>query len=244
MRKSLILTALAPALLLGPPAIAQDDDAAFGERVREYLMENPQVIMEAVAVLEQRQAEAQVASDSELVAANSVALFEDDASWVGGNPEGDVTIVEFFDYRCGYCRRAHPEVAELIESDGNIRLILKEFPILGAQSALASRFALSTRAVAGDDAYAKVNDALMAMSQDVTAQSLEALAEDLDLDAQAILGRMGDPEIDSTIAQNLALGQAMGISGTPSFVFGDQMVRGYLPLDAMREIVEDERSEG
>ncbi|WOI55171.1 DsbA family protein [Palleronia sp. LCG004] len=244
MKTSLIAAILAPCLILSAPVMAQEDDAEFGERVRAYLLENPEVIMEAVAALEARQAEVQTAADADLIAANSDALFQSGDDWIGGNPEGDVTIVEFFDYRCGYCRRAHPEVSELIESDGNIKLILKEFPILGPQSVLASRFALSTRAVAGDEAYGQVKDALMTMEGDMTPDSLLALAEELDLDGQAILDGMGEPEIESTISANHALGQAMGISGTPSFVFGDQMVRGYVPLDAMRELVEEERGEG
>lgn len=242
MKRPLAMAALAPVLFVGA-AFAQDDDAAFGERVRAYLMENPQVIMEAVAVLEERQAEQQVGLDSKLVSDNADALFHDGVSFVGGNPDGDITIVEFTDYRCGYCRKAHPEVAELIALDGNIRLIVKEFPILGEQSMLASRFALATRRVAGDEAYVQVNDALMAMREDVTAEALEALAEDLGLDAQAILSELGHPEIGAIIAANRQLGQDLAINGTPSFVFEDQMVRGYVPLDAMQQIVAEARAE-
>ncbi|MBJ3761777.1 thioredoxin domain-containing protein [Maribius pontilimi] len=244
MKTTLTFAALVPALFAGSIAFAQDDDAAFGERVRQYLLENPQVIMEAVALLEQREAEAQTAADGDLIADNADALFDDGVSWVGGNPDGDVTVVEFLDYRCGYCRRAHPEVAELVASDGNIRLIVKEFPILGEQSVLASRFAVATLRQAGDAAYEQVNDALMTMRGDMTADSLEALGEELDIDTQAIMQDMDSDEVTAILAQNRALGQAMAINGTPSFVFGDQMVRGYVPLDAMREIVEETRAEG
>lgn len=107
-----------------------DEQAAFGEAVRSYLLENPEVILEAVDQLEQRQQAAELARDEALVQANLAELQNDGYSFVAGNPEGDVTLVEFMDYRCGYCRKAAPEVEKLLAADGNIRLVIKEFPIL------------------------------------------------------------------------------------------------------------------
>ncbi|RVT85175.1 DsbA family protein [Rhodobacteraceae bacterium CCMM004] len=232
---ALALPAAAPAMDL--TAMTDAERQAFRDEVRAYLLDNPEVLMEAIGVLEQRQAEAQAQGDAALVAAHAEALFDDPTSWVGGNPDGDVTVVEFLDYRCGYCRRAHPEVAELLAQDGNIRLIVKEFPILGPQSEMASKFALAVREVGGDDAYKVVNDALMTLRADVTPEALRGLAEDQGLDADAIMAAMEGDDIARIIAQNRALGQALQINGTPSFVFGDQLIRGYLPLDAMQEVV-------
>jgi protein-disulfide isomerase len=209
--------------------------------VREYLLENPEVIMEAVQVLEARQAQAQAQGDLDLVAANTDALFNDGYSWVGGNPDGDVTIVEFFDYRCGFCRRAHPEVKQLLEIDGNIRYIAKEFPILGENSMISSRFAIAVRKVAGDDAYAAANEALIALNSDMDEPVLRRLATSLDLDADAVLDAMDDEDITRQIAETRALAQSLQINGTPSFVMGTQMIRGYLPLDAMQEVIAEER---
>jgi len=220
------------------------DDAerdAFRAEVRAYLLDNPEVLMEAIGVLEQRQAAADAERDEMGIAANDDALFNSAFDWVGGNPEGDVVLVEFMDYRCGYCRRAHPEVADLVELDGNIRYVVKEFPILGEQSVLASQFAIATRIVNGDDAYAQMNDALMTMRGDVTEASLAATADDLGLDSGPILDAMGDPLVAQTISYNRDLAQRLQISGTPTFVFGDQLVRGYVPLDAMLEIVDTVR---
>ncbi len=234
-------------LVLSGPAAADiadmtaDERTAFHGEVRAYLLENPEVIMEAIAVLEARQAEAEAAGDADALRAEAAALFDDPDSYVGGNPEGDVTVVEFLDYRCGYCRRAHPEVAELVASDADIRIIVKEFPILGEQSMLGSRFAIATLRTVGDAAYAAVSDALMTQRGDITPGSLRDLAISLDLDADAVMAGMDDPEIDRIIADNRALAQRLRINGTPSFVFGDTMVRGYVPLDAMREIVAEER---
>lgn len=243
------LTSTLAALLMSvTPVVAQDMTDAerdtFRAEVRAYLLENPEVLMEAIAVLENRQAEAEANRDNRLADLNADALFNDGFSYVGGNPDGDITIVEFIDYRCGFCRRAHPEVAELISSDGNIRIITKEFPILGEQSLLASQFAVATKIVAGDAAYKLVSDGLMMMRPDVSTASLTALAEDLDLDAGPIFAEMESPAVAEVLASNRALGDRMSISGTPTFVFGDQMVRGYIDIAQMRAIVEAEREEG
>ena len=195
------------------------------------------------AHLAQRQAAAEAERDQMGVAANDAALFNSAFDWVGGNPEGDIVLVEFMDYRCGFCRRAHPEVADLIELDGNIRYIVKEFPILGEQSTLASQFAIATRIVNGDEAYAEMNDALMVMRGDVNEASLAATANEMGLDPTPILAAMDDPLVAQTIAYNRDLAQRLQITGTPTFVFGDQLVRGYVPLDAMLEIVETVRSD-
>jgi protein-disulfide isomerase len=238
------LSALALTCAMALPAAATDLDnltdaerEAFRAEVRSFLVENPEVLMEAFAVLEQRQAEAEVERDAMAVAANANALFASAFDVVLGNPEGDITVVEFMDYRCGFCRRAHPEVLDLVELDGNIRLVVKEFPILGEQSVLASRFAIATRVALGDEAYFEVFDAMMTMRGDMTQPALMALAEGLGLDSAAIVASLDDPLVRQTIDYNRALGERLQISGTPTFVFGDQMVRGYVPLDGMLEIV-------
>lgn len=239
---SLLAFALAlPAAALDLDAMTEEERAAFGDAVREYLMENPQVIMEAVQVLEQRQAEAQAQADLSLVADNAEAIFEDGYSFVGGNPEGDITLVEFLDYRCGYCRRAHPEVAKLLESDGNIRLIVKEFPILGDQSVLASRFAIATKQVEGDEAYKTISDTLMEFSGDITVPALERMSNTLGLDTEAIVAQMNSEDVTEEIRQTRALAQRLQISGTPTFVLEDELLRGYLPYDELSRIVEEKR---
>ncbi|MBN2905937.1 MAG: thioredoxin domain-containing protein [Rhodobacteraceae bacterium] len=243
-------TAALLALGLATPALAFDISAmspaerdTFRAEVRAYLMDNPEVLMEAIGVLEQRQAAAQASNDETLVQVNAEDLFQDDHSWVGGNPEGDITLVEFTDYRCTYCRKAHDEVAELVKSDGNIRFIVKEFPILGEQSVISSKFAIATLQVAGDAAYAKVSDALITFRGNLTPDSLGRLATSLDLDADAILARMDAPEVAAVIEANHALAQRMQISGTPTFVLDGQMLRGYVPLDGMRQIVAQVRAD-
>ena len=243
--------AFAPALValgLAPPVQALDLEAmseaerdAFRAEVRAYLLENPEVLMEAIGVLEAREEAAQAAGDVALVQANLASLLEDGHSWVGGNPQGDITIVEFLDYRCGFCKRAFPEVEALLAEDGNIRIIVKEFPILGEASVLASRFAIATLRVAGDAAYKDVHDTMMTMRGDITPEALARLGDELGLDTAAILAEMESDAVTEVIAANHALADRLRITGTPTFVVGEQMLRGFLPRADMQRIVEAER---
>ena len=237
------LTAAALCFFVALPALAQtaEDDAAFGERVREYLLANPEVIMEAVGILQQREDAAAAQADEAMVAAQADALTNDGFSWVGGNPEGDITVVEFMDYRCGYCKKAFPEVESLLSADGNIRFIVKEFPILGEQSVLAAQFAIAAQILAGDEAYKAVHDTLMSFNGEITADSLRQVADSLELDGDAILAGIDDPEVIRRITATRELGQALNISGTPTFVVQDQMVRGYVPEDQMQALIDSLR---
>jgi protein-disulfide isomerase len=226
----------------GAAAMTEAERAAFRAEVRAYLLENPEVLIEAMDILQSREAETAAARDVQMLADNKDALLNDPDSWVGGNPEGDITIVEFTDYRCGYCRKAFAEVEELVKSDGNIRFVLKEFPILGEESMISSRFAIAVRQLHGDEAYKKAHDALITLRGSPDAATLSALAGDLGLEPGPIIARMNADEVTAVIAANHAMADKLQISGTPTFVLGDQLLRGYVPLDAMRQLVADERA--
>lgn len=243
------LAPAALAILFATPAAAFDiakmtqaERDAFRAEVRAYLLENPEVLAEAIDVLQKREARAAAEDDAALVKANAKEIFDDGFSYVGGNPEGSLTVVEFIDYRCGYCRKAHAEVAELVASDGNIRYIVKEFPILGEQSLMAARFAIAALRSHGPDAYAKINAGFYEdFRGDVTKDTLLAFADDLGLDGPTILAAMDAPEVTKVIEANHRLAQRMQISGTPTFVMGGQMLRGYAPIETMRAIIAEER---
>ena len=245
MNKLIATTALA--LTLAAPAFAQSamtdtERSDFRAEVRAYLMDNPEVLMEAIAVLEDRRTADAAASDIELLRVNADEIFNDPASWVGGNPDGDITVVEFMDYRCGYCKKAFDDVAQLIESDGNIRFVVKEFPILGEQSELASRFAVAVLQLEGAAAYEKIHNGLMVMRAEVTTETLAALAAELGLgNVEAVMARMSAPEVTTVIEANRALAARLDVNGTPTFVIYNTLVRGYVPLDGMRQIVENQR---
>ncbi|SIS89987.1 DsbA family protein [Phaeovulum vinaykumarii] len=235
------LALASPAFAFDPAAMNDSERAAFGDAVRAYLMENPEVLVEAIGVLEERQAAAEADNDQVLVETNADAIFHSATDWVGGNPDGDLTLVEFTDYRCGYCRKAYDEVSQLVESDGNIRFVVKEFPILGQQSELSARFAVAVLQLAGPDAYEKAHDALISFRGDITLESLKRLATDQGLDADALLKRMNEEAVTAVLRENHRLAERMRISGTPTFVLGGRLVRGYVPLEGMRAMVAEER---
>lgn len=231
-------TGASPDTMTDLPAVP----AEFGQQVRSYLLENPEVIFEAVAEYERRMTSAQNDMDADLVAVNHDALFNDPHVWVGGNPEGDITLVKFSDYRCGFCQQAHGEIRTLLEADGNIRFILKEFPILGPQSELAARFALAVRETAGDDAYAAAHDALMVLDGPVDDMTLAMIADDLGLDPETLEPVMQGDAITRAIADTRALAQRLQITGTPTFVMDSEMLRGYVPAEAMLAMAEELRA--
>lgn len=248
-RLTLAVSALVAALHFGTtPASAQgmemsdDARAAFRAEIRAYLMENPEVIFEAVAEFERRNAAAQADMDTTLVEINADEIYRDGHSWVGGNPDGDLTLVEFMDYRCSFCRRAQPQMADFLAQDGNIRLVIKELPILGPQSDVMSRFAVAVQQVGGDAPYGEAHERLLAWEGDFTETSARLLAGELGVDPEAVLGAMNGDAVNAVLRANRELAQRLQISGTPTFVLGagdaGEMLRGFLPTDQMHAVAE------
>jgi len=241
---AVLVAALAAVLTAGPApaqeALSPAEAAAVDARIRAYILENPEVLIEALDILEKRRQAEQASLDGDLIFQNAAALFEDGHSHVFGNPDGDVTIVEFSDYRCSYCKAAHPQVAELLRSDGNVRLVLKEFPILGADSTQASRIAMAARRI-DPAAYAALHDAMMTFRGPLNEDTILRMAAEAGLDETALRAEMAAPEIADAIRQNYDLARALRIEGTPGFVIGDQIVRGFVQLDQMRALVEEAR---
>lgn len=222
-------------------AMTDAERAAFREEVKAYLFDHPELIMEAVEIYRANQEQAQGALEQQMLTQNADAIYNHPDDLVMGNPDGDIVLVEFLDYRCGYCKKAHPEVKKLLETDGNIKLVVKEYPILGEESLLASRFALATKEVAGMDAYRAMHDALIETRSGINEGTLKRMAKKLDLDGDAILAAMSDKNVDAALARGQEIGAAFQISGTPTFIMNDEILRGYVPYDAMVEIVAELR---
>jgi protein-disulfide isomerase len=235
------------------PALAQEQSspilsdmsdaerAALRTEIRAYLLENPEVLMEAIQILEVRRTEDARRNELEVIAAHHDPLFNDPGSWVGGNPDGDVTLVEFVDYQCGYCKRAHPELLELLARDTNVRFIVKEFPILGPNSVTAARMATAALDI-DPSKYGALHDALMTFEGKLTADAAYQIAAHIGYDVDELKERAGTAEVEARIAGNYALANTMGIRGTPSFVLNDRIVRGYVPLDELLAAVEEVRT--
>lgn len=245
------ILAFVTALLLSPAVMADGlTDLSDAERnalhneIRAYLLENPEILLEVTEVLEQRQADQQAATDAELIAENSDALFNDGYSFVAGNPEGDLTIVEFLDYQCGYCKRAHPDVQALLNEDPNIRLVVKEFPILGPTSMTASRAAIGVLQDQGPEAYKAFSDALMENEGQLNDAVIVRLAEEAGVDITTIDASASKDEVAEVVLANRELASELGLTGTPTFVIGKTILRGYAPLEEMRRIVAKARADG
>jgi protein-disulfide isomerase len=215
----------------------------FRSEVREYLLQNPHILNEWVALLEERQRDETAALDGSRVSAAADRLFEDGFSFVGGNPEGSLTMVEFLDYQCGFCRRAHPDVADLLAEDGNIRWVVKEMPILGPGSELAARAAISTLLTEGTETYALLNNELMSTEGQIDDAVLDDALRAAGADPATVRAGMHDPEVTRRLGETRALAETLAISGTPTFVIGDRMVRGYLPLAQMQALVAELRAD-
>ncbi len=221
-----------------PSPFDAQQERAIREIVRDYLVTHPEVIVDAIEVLRERQRAQELENTRQAVTANADALLEDPHTPVVGNPDGDVTIVEFFDYRCGYCKRVFPALMDLLEEDGNIRLVMKEFPILGPESQFAARAALAARE---QDRYGDFHARLMEARGELSEDAVMAIAGSVGLDLDRLRDDMTAERIDEALERNFALADRLSIRGTPAFVIGDELVPGAIGLDQLRRMVEEQR---
>jgi protein-disulfide isomerase len=241
MRRTTAL-ALTTALLLPAAAGAQD---LTEDRVKalalEAILENPEIVMEAVGILQARQAEAEAEAAQATLTDRRDALEADPNAPTSGNPDGSVTVVEFFDYNCPYCRRAGDEVAALLEGDDDVRVVYREWPILGEGSVFASRAALAARE---QDAYEAIHEAMLGAEGRLDEGSVMRIAADLGLDVDKLRADMEAPEVQAHIDASMDLAQALGFSGTPSFVIGGELVPGLVDAEQMQALVDAAREGG
>jgi len=227
-----------------PPAHAAEPAGgpsreAIEQIVREYLLAHPEVVAEALRALEARQRADKRQRVSTAIRAHRDELLADPGTPVGGDPQGDVTIVEFFDYRCGYCRSVAPIVKQLLRQDKRIRVVYKELPILGPESLLASRAALAAHA---QGKYTAFHEALMGAGGPLTSDAIMDIARRSGLDTASLRRDMESPQITALLRRNHALAGALGVTGTPAFIVGDELVPGALDLATLAQLVERARN--
>ena len=242
----IVLTAMAGTVV--PPASASKhpvfDEAqwrAIESTIREFIRQNPEIILEVLQTLQERPRLSEAGQSPELVAANRDALLNDPGSPVGGNPDGDVTIVEFFDYQCPYCKRVMPKIRELLEQDPNVRFVYKEWPILGPMSEFASRAALASWR---QGKYEQFHAVLMSVKGRLTKETIFFVAREIGLDVERMKRDMNSAEVDAIYRRNFELADKLGFRGTPAFVVGDVFVPGAVDLDGLMQLVETAREDG
>lgn len=212
------------------PAIKQSMD----QLIEQYIRTHPEVIEQSLQALEAKREADERARQKAALPKYQQELLNDPASPVSGNPTGDITVVEFFDYRCGYCKRAAGAVTQLQKEDRRVRVIYKDFPILGEASELAAKAALAAKAQGKHQAF---HEALLASSGDMTKDSILSLAGKVGLDVKRLEADMVNPEWQAVIDRNRALAKNLGISGTPGFIVGTELVPGALDVNGLKELI-------
>lgn len=228
------------ALPAASEAFDEEKQAEIESIVHRYLVENPEVLREVIDALRIKETAQQEREDREKIGALRSSLDGGESAYVGGNPEGDVTLIEFFDYTCGYCRRALADVEKLVETDGNLRIIYKEFPVLGPVAVYASRAAIASTK---QGKYLEFHGRLMGSEVKLSEEVVLEIAEDIGLDVKQLKKDLASEETTAHIDNNHGLALNLGISGTPNFIVGDQIVQGAQGYDILRAAIEQARME-
>jgi len=219
-----------------PSTVGQEERT--GEIVRAYLLKHPEIIDEAMQALRERRAAEVAAKTSQALKEHRDALLADPMSPVVGDPDGKVTVVEFFDYNCPYCRAAGPVVNELLQKKAGVRFVYKEFPTLAPSSRFAARAALATRRQS-PELYTAFHDALLKANGRLTEDGVVQIAREAGVDVARMRADMEDPAINKSIDGNIELARAIGVTGTPTFIIGDAMLDGVKPLQQMERAIAD-----
>ena len=217
---------------------ASPDKAALGKTIREYLIANPEVLVEAMQELERKQDGQRDAVAQKGVQENQAELFRDPDSPTGGNPNGDVVIVDFNDYQCPYCKRTHQAMKSVVAADGKVKTIYKDLPILGEASKIAAIAALASVKQGKHTAF---HNALMEFNGKLDRDKIFDIASSVGIDRAQLEKDMEDPKLKRTIERNLELASALGIRGTPAFVIGKQFVPGAVDASALKQLIADAR---
>ena len=246
MMKPLIqATVLLAFLGMGAAASAQSASDAAGltkeqveSIVRDYLRENPEVVIEAIDAYRAKQELAQEQQREQALAARRAEIFEDPMAPTNGVTDADVTLVEFFDYQCGYCKKIFPDILAVMESDKKLRVVFKELPILGPDSVTAARAAMAAHK---QGKYMAYHQAVMDLRGKLSEKRILEAAANAGLDMDRLVKDMKAPEVDEYLRANLRLAQEIGVTGTPAMFIGDQFIPGAIDRENLVQLIEQER---
>src|SRR5258707_890865 len=238
-------------LAIATSPASRADELSAGQRgeveriVREYLVAHPEVIQDAMAELEKRQSAAESEKHKTAVKQYSEALFASPRQVVLGNPDGNVTFVEFFDYNCGYCKRAMDDMLSLLKTDTNLKVVLKEFPVLGPGSVEAAQVAVAVRMQdPTGKKYLEFHQKLLGGRGQADRARALAVAKEVGLDMAQLEKDMKGPEVKASIEESMKLAETLGLNGTPSYVVGSDIVMGAVGLAALQQKIDKQRKCG
>jgi len=246
-RRSLICLITTLALCAASPPARADEvvspaqKSAFEQIIRDYILQHPELVFEALQSAEDKMKAQAEATARAAIVEKRRELLEDPTSPVAGNPKGDVTIVEFFDYRCPYCKQVEPALETLLKEDRQLRIVYKELPVLGKDSVYATRVALAARK---QGKYERFHGAMMATKGQIDEKVILQVAATAGLDTERLKSDMQAGEIDDIIKRNYDLAQALEIHGTPGFVIGGEVVPGAIDIATMKQKIAAARKAG
>jgi protein-disulfide isomerase len=222
--------------------ISADQRTEIEKIVREYLIAHPEVLQEAIAALEKQQAAAEAVKHQTAIKDNAQTLFNSKRHVEVGNLQGDVTFVEFFDYNCGYCKRALSDMLDLMKHDPKLKVVLKEFPVLGPGSVDAARVAVAVRMQdKSGKKYLEFHQKLLTGRGQADKARAMAVAKEVGLDMARLERDMGGPEVRESLEESFKLAEKLGLNGTPSYVIGDNVIVGAVGLQALKEKINTAR---
>ena len=245
--RAAIWTVLLSAIMLGLSPASNAAEFNDGQRqemetiIKDYLLSHPEILQEMSQTLEQKQKQAEDEQRKGGLVQNAAQIFRDKADFVAGNPNGKVTMVEFFDYNCGWCKKGFPEVLSLLESDKDLRFVLKEFPIFGEDSEYAAKAAIAS---GKQGKYWDLHVAMFQHEGKITKESVDEIAAGLGLNMDQLKKDMEDPAVTEILARNRSLAQSLAINGTPAFIIDDKLVPGYLPKAELATAINEIRAKG
>jgi len=235
-------------LALGLPPSSRAEELSAAQRgeiekvVHDYLVAHPEVLQEAIAALEKRQAAADAEKHKAAVKVHAKALFDSPDQVTLGNPAGNVTFVEFFDYNCGYCKRAMSDMLTLMKTDPKLKIVLKEFPVLGPGSVEAARVAVAVRMQdKTSKKYLEFHQKLLGGRGHADLAHALAVAKEVGLDMDRLQKDMKSPEVEKTLQRDFKLAEALGLNGTPSYVIGENVIVGAIGLPGLQEKINTAR---
>lgn len=220
-----------------PPPFEARQREAIEAIVRDYLLKNPEVLQDSLAELERRRQEARKVAQAAALRGERERLTAAPDAYMIGNPAGDVTLVEFFDYNCSHCRKASGDVGALIETDPGLRVVLKDFPVLGPDSIEASRAALAAKEQLPAGKLAAFHARLMQTRGRLNGEGVLAVAKEFGLGAAKLQEDMWGQKVTAALRENLELGEKLGIDGTPAFVLRDEIIPGAVGVEPLRRSV-------
>lgn len=213
---------------------------ALEEFIKNYILENPQVLIEALETFERQQEAEQLARQREMLGRSSAVLTQSEHQVILGNPDGDVTLIEFFDYNCGFCRRTLPDVDRLVEEDPNLKIVLKEFPVLGEGSVEAARVAIAASKI-DTEKYLELHRELLSARGQVDRRTAMLLSERLGYDREELEQMLDTGPINEAINEVYSIATNLGLSGTPTFIIGEEILPGAVGYDVLKDKIDSMR---